>query len=219
MSWITVNEFKEMNDVEIDDNVLQNFINRAEDMFKMKFFMKKQFVYNNKKLEFEFLVDWYLADNNKDWVVDRNDVRIYKTDGEIETPLIINTFKRFLYTPKFQSTLTTESYYPSTKIKMKVDDYTFTDDEKVVFEFYVSPINFTDERHQQFVKQYINLLTQQLILKKFMVGSVEDGITSWSLNGVSVSTSPDIIQTQIEKLNERMRELVEDYGIMLYATF
>ena len=217
--WLSVNEFKEMNDVEIDNTVLQNFIDRAENMFKMKFFIKKQFVYSNKKTEFNFLVDWYLADNNRDWVINENDVKIYKTDGENETILTINSFKRFLYTPRFQTTITSTSYYPTTKITIKVDDYTFSNNEKIFVEFFVSPINFLDERHQQFVKQYINLLTQQLIFKKFVVGSAEDGITSWSLNGVSVSTSPETIQTQIEKLNERMRELVEDYGIMLYTTF
>ena len=219
MGWLSLDEFKEMNNTTLDDTTLQNFINRAEDLFKSKFFISQQFVYNNKKLTFSFLVDWYLADVDKDWALNSNDVRVYKTDGTNETNLTIKTFKRFLYKPTFHTTITDSAYKPTTKIEIELDDYTFNDGEKVFVEFYTSPINFLDERHKQFVKQYINLLTQQLIFKKFIVGSAEDGITSWSLNGVSVSASPDVVQTQIEKLNERMRELMEDYGIMIYATF
>jgi len=216
--WLSVEEFKLWNDVDIDDEKLQKLINSAEEMFKAKFFIKRQFTYSTKRTTFKYTVDWYLADSNRDWNVDENDVFVYKTDGRTRTDLKIVDFRYTLQNYSFVNSITQTTYKPLSYIKITVDDYNFNK-EKIVVEFFVSPINFYDDRHRYFVKQYVNLLTQQMILNRFLIGTMDGGITSWSLNGVSVSTSPDVIQNQIEKLNERMRELVMEYGVMYYETF
>jgi len=163
-------------------------LDMAFDKIRQTLFVKK--VYEFTSQDERFKIETPLADYNGDNSIDKNDINIYELDETdyTETDRNLNILS---FNPKY-GYIIMDALYP-------------TDNRKLIIESYVS--RFENEQMQPYLKRLMVLLASEYLFNTIPISKLQEGISSWSLNGVSVSFDQNSIDTIKEQITKEILEI------------
>jgi hypothetical protein len=192
-TFITKEEFIEQTGF-IEANIGTDNINDALELSATKL---KQSLFVKKKYEFttpddKFKLETPLADYNGDNTIDEDDINIYELDEDDYTETDRNT--NILNFKEKYGYIIMDALYP-------------TNNRKLIIESYIA--RFDNDEMQQYIKRLMILLASQYLFNTISISKLQEGISSWNLNGVSVTFDQSSINTIKEEIK---KEIIQIYN-------
>lgn len=184
MSWLSVNAFKTITGVKIDDAIVQEAIESSERIIVKKLFITKLYDYQQSTTQHQLLHP--IADQNADSVVDKNDVDAWEEDASYnEYDLNANLIS--VENRRQRSFATFDVSVPTSGRKLYID-------YKIARQDIEYMLNELTELQK--------LLTVDYLFTNIPFSKLQRGISTWTINGVNVAFDLSIM-TQVKEQNKK----------------
>jgi len=186
MSWLTLNEFKTITGINIDDSIVEEAITSATREIIVKLFTSQLYQYGSATS-----VHWLyspIADSDADGTITTSDIDIWEEDtlyNEYELVSHVTSIEN----RRRKSVVTLDSAYPTAERVLFIDYKTSRDD-------------IADMLPQ--LKELVKFLAIDYLFTNVPFSELQSGISQWTLNGVSIQFDNDaMIKT---KAQNKIRE-------------
>jgi len=207
MSWETLSEFKLNTGLKFDDALLQGALDSAVEQMKHYIFIPRRYQttdsntrqiltrFNNPmtaQTSFgttnpRFL---YLADLNADRVVDKNDINCYELASD------------FTETPRNANITAFNTKYGVIDFNLAVPA---TSGNVLIVEYAEAKAYLQDIIQE--LKELNEMLAVNYVFQKIPFAKLQCGIPSWTINGVSVEFSQQVLKAVVDENKQRIKEL------------
>lgn len=173
MGWLTVDEFKTLTGIKIDDTIVQTAIDVTAKTIVKKIFVSRRYEYGTSTSKHELIFP--IADQDTDGVITTSDIDVWQEDYEYnETNL--NEHVTSVVNNRRRSIVTMDGPYP-------------TDINKLYIDYKIARQDIDDMIDE--LKELQKLLVVDYIFTNVPFSKLQRGITAWTINSVSVAFDQD----------------------------
>lgn len=199
-SYITVDEFKKITGIELSNNEIELALNNGAQKLKDTIFVKKSFVYAQPTNKFQ--IDVPLADYNADGVADKKDISIYEFD------------KNDYVNPDTDLSDHIDSFNEKYGYIVLDDLYPLVIGNNVVVDYYVA--KYENDKMKPYLKRLNLLMASNTIFNNIPISRLQEGISEWNMNGVSVRFDLSSIKSIKEEIKLEINSLLKMVTPLIY---
>ncbi len=192
--YVSVVDFKSSTGIALDDNIIEEALKNAAQTIKTTIFLKKVYTIANPTKEIK--IDTPVADYSFDGTITKDDFLIYEFDDkDYITPETDIKSEVATFVPKY-GYITLSDYYPTGSKKLVIEAYT---------------ARFENDDMIPHLKRLNILIACDYLFTNVPIEKLQNGISSWSLNGVSVSfdlNSFNSIRESIKKESKKIYKFI-----------
>lgn len=171
------------------DNIT-SALNIAFDKIRQSLFVKKTYEFTTP--DDKFKIETPIADYNGDNSIDEDDINIFELDESDYTETDRNA-KILTFREKY-GYIIMDALYP-------------TYNRKLIIEGYIA--RFDNDEMQPYLKRLMILFASEYLFNTIPFNKLQEGISSWNLNGVSVTFDQSSINTIKEEIK---KEIIQIYN-------
>ncbi len=202
-NYISRQRFKEITQFDttfIDECLVDDALARAADVVRHSLFLKR--VYEFTSPDDKFRIETPVGDYTGDGLVDEGDINVFEFDSEdYIDPEIDRNNKILNFNPKY-GYIVMDGLYP-------------TNGRKLIIESYIA--RFDNKTMKLHLPKLVQLLATLSIFETIPISKLQEGITSWNLNGVnvtfdlnSISAIKESIKKEIEQKFYYLKPIISD---------
>lgn len=186
MTWLNINEFKDLTKIRTDDSIVEQALTVSFKTIIKRIFISKRYEYNDNSSK--HVLNYPIADITGDGIVGSSDVDVWEEDTSYnEYDLNSNIVN--VYNNRRRAIVELDDTYPTTGRKLYIDYKTCRADiDKMIDE----------------LKELQKLLTVDYLFTTVPYSKLQRGISNWTINGVSVSF--DLSTMNMVKEQNKIRE-------------
>jgi len=173
MGWLTVNEFKTLTGIKIDDSIVQTAIDVTARTIVKKIFVSRRYEYGTSTTKHELIFP--IADQDTDGTITTSDIDVWQEDGNFNE-YDLNSNVVSVINNRRRSLVTMDSNYP-------------TDTNKLYIDYKIARQDI-DEMIDE-LKELQKLLVVDYLFTNVPFSKLQRGISSWTINSVSVAFDQD----------------------------
>lgn len=190
--YVSVVDFKTNTGITLDDNLIEEALINASQTIRTAVFYKK--VYNISHPTTQIKIDTPVADYSLDGTVTVDDFLIYELDDKnYVTPETDLKAKVTSFVPKYGFITLSDPYPTSTR--------------RLIVEAYVA--RFDNEIMIPYLKRLNILLACDYLFTNVPISTLQNGISSWTLNGVSVAFDMNSFKSIKESVIKESSKLIK----------
>lgn len=199
-SYISIEEFKKQTGFELETADLEVALEMSAQKLRDIVFIKKSFVYAQPTNKLQ--IDTPLADYNADGVVDENDINIYEFD------------KDDYVNPDTDLSAHIESFNEKYGYIILDDLYPLTIGNNIVIDYYVA--RYESSKMKPYLSRLNLLMASNYLFDIIPISRLQQGISEWNLNGVSVRFDASTIKSITDSIKLEINSLLRFVTPLIY---
>ena len=185
----------------IDECTIDAALERASDIVRQSLFVKKKYEFSSP--DDKFRIDIPIADYDADGEITEDDIEIYEFDkDDYINPDTDRKDKILNFNSKY-GYIVMDALYP-------------TNNRTLVIESYIA--RFDNETMKIHLPEIVRLLATLYIFDVIPISKLQEGISSWNLNGVSVSFDLSSIDSIRQSIKEDIHKKFTYLKPIIYST-
>jgi len=199
MAFMTVLDFKNATGIALDDHNIETALVATAQKIKHLVFYKKSYTFTQP--DDKFKLEGHIADYDCDGEITVDDFNIYEFDkDDYVTPETDRKSNVVTFVPKY-GMITMDDSYPK-------------DNKKLIIDFMIA--RFDNEVMKPYLRRLNTLMACDSLFTNIPIKYLQDGISSWNLNGVSVTFDSNSLVEIKESLKQEMNTIIKFIRPVIY---